>query len=82
MGTRIILMLRASVWVESSEDQTSLQLVFIRNNALYRVFNKEGHKVLGCKTNKKFDFEAIKQLKASKNMGHFDNQSSFFKRWA
>ena len=34
------------------------------------------------KTNKKFDFEAIKQLKASKNMGHFDNQSSFFKRWA
>ena len=43
---------------------------------MYRVFNKEGHKVLGCKTNKKFDFEAIKKLKASKNMGHFDNQSS------
>ena len=48
---------------------------------IYRLFNKEGHKVLGYKTNKKFDFEAIKQLKASKNMGHFDNQSSFFKRW-
>ena len=47
----------------------------------YRVFNKEGHKVLGCKTNKKCDFEAIKELKASENMGHFDNQSSFFKRW-
>ena len=47
----------------------------------YRVFNKEGHKVLGCKTYKKCDFEAIKELKASENMGHFDNQSSFFKRW-
>ena len=45
--------------------------------------NKETHKQCkqGCKTNKKFDFEAIKKLKASKNMGHFDNQSSYFKRW-
>ena len=55
---------------------------FTLDVVLYRVFNKEGHKVLGCKTNKKCDFEAIKQLKASKNMGHFDNQSSFFKSWA
>jgi len=47
--------------------------------SIYRVFNKEGHKVLGCKTNKKCDFEAIKQLKASKNMEHFGNQSSFLK---
>ena len=29
---------------------------------------------------KKHVFEAIKKLIASKNMGHFDIQSSFFKR--
>ena len=43
----------------------------------YRVLNKEGQKILGYKTHKKCVFEAIKMLIASKNMGHFDIQSSF-----
>ena len=38
---------------------------------LYRVINKEGHKVLGYKTIKKCDFDAIKKFILSKNMGHF-----------
>ena len=38
----------------------------------YRVINKEGHKVLGYKTSKKCDFDALKKFIASKNMGHFD----------
>ena len=37
----------------------------------YRVFNKEGQKVLGYKTMKKCAFEATNRLIASKNIGHF-----------
>ena len=48
----------------------------------YRVFNNEGQKVLGYETMKKCAFEATKRLIASKNMGHFDIQSSFIKRLA
>ena len=38
---------------------------------MYSVINKEGHKVLGYKTIKKCDFDAIKKFIPSKNMGHF-----------
>ena len=38
---------------------------------MYRVFNKEGQKVMGYETMKKWAFEATKRLIASKNMGHF-----------
>ena len=48
----------------------------------YRVINKEGQKVLGYETIKKCAFEATKRLIASKNMGHFDIQSSFILRLA
>ena len=55
---------------------------FVITSTIYRVFNKEGQKVLGYKTHKKCVFEAFKMLIASKNMGHFDIQSSFFKKLA
>ena len=40
--------------------------------SFYRVFNKEGHEVLGYSAMKKYVFEATKRLIASKNMGHLD----------
>ena len=49
---------------------TQLQRRFVQ--LMYRVINKEGHKVLDYKTIKKCDFDAFKMFLASKNMGHFD----------
>ena len=37
---------------------------------MYRVINKEGHKVMGYKTPKKCDFDAIKRFIAFKNIKH------------
>ena len=62
-----------------------IQLIMKEENSIignYRVFNNEGQKVLGYETMKKCAFEATKRLIASKNMGHFDIQSSFIKRLA
>ena len=46
---------------------------------MYRMFNKEGQKVLGYKTNKNVFFEVINKLIASQSMGHFEIQSTFIK---
>ena len=45
--------------------------LLVRHLTLYNVINKEGHKVLSYKTNKKCDFDAIKKFMPSKNMGSF-----------
>ena len=64
-----------------AEEFRHLTLVFdVDFEILYQC--DQCQKVLGYKTHKECVFEAIKMLIASKNMGHFDIQSSFFKKLA